>query len=42
MLASALTKLVLRFDEKSKDKTASNTLRAEVRLYDNVSLDADG
>jgi coatomer subunit beta len=30
VLASALTKLVLRFDEKTNDKAASNVLRAEV------------
>ncbi|KAF8216278.1 coatomer beta subunit [Mycena galopus ATCC 62051] len=32
VLASALTKLVLRFDEKANDKTASNMLRAESML----------
>jgi hypothetical protein len=32
VLASALTKLVLRFDEKANDKAASNVLRAEVPL----------
>jgi len=30
VLASSLTKLVLRFAEKSDDRVASNTLRAEV------------
>jgi len=30
ILAVALTKLVLRFDDKSQDPTASNILRAEV------------
>jgi len=30
VLATALTKLVLRFDELTSDSTASNTLRAEV------------
>lgn len=35
VLASALTKLVLRFAEKSKDAVASNTLRAEVYFSDN-------
>ena len=30
VLAVALTKLVLRFDDKSRDPTASNILRAEV------------
>ncbi|KAF7323176.1 Coatomer protein [Mycena chlorophos] len=32
VLASALTKLVLRFDEKANDKPASNALRAECML----------
>jgi coatomer subunit beta len=32
VLATALTKLVLRFNEKSKDEVASNTLRAESML----------
>ncbi|KAF9562275.1 coatomer protein [Agrocybe pediades] len=32
VLAAALTKLVLRFDEKSEDKQASNVLRAESML----------
>ncbi|KAJ7118746.1 coatomer protein [Mycena epipterygia] len=32
VLASALTKLVLRFDEKANDKAASNMLRAECML----------
>jgi hypothetical protein len=32
VLSTALTKLVLRFIEKTKDQVASNTLRAEVRL----------
>ncbi|KAJ7273107.1 coatomer protein [Mycena rebaudengoi] len=32
VLASALTKLVLRFDEKAKDKEACNMLRAECML----------
>ena len=32
VLSTALTKLVLRFNEKSKDEVASNTLRAEVCL----------
>ncbi|KAJ7837055.1 coatomer protein [Mycena olivaceomarginata] len=32
VLASALTKLVLRFDEKANDKAASNVLRAESML----------
>lgn len=30
VLAAALTKLVLRFDEKSQDKVTCHTLRAEV------------
>jgi len=32
VLAAALTKLVLRFDEKAEDKVSSNTLRAESML----------
>ncbi|KAJ7221746.1 coatomer protein [Mycena pura] len=32
VLASALTKLLLRFDEKAEDKAASNMLRAECML----------
>jgi coatomer subunit beta len=31
VLAAALTKLVLRFDDSAQDKVSSNTLRAEVR-----------
>jgi len=37
VLAAALTKLVLRFDENTNDKVASNTLRAEVRILVNLS-----
>ena len=33
VLSTTLTKLVLRFNEKSKDEVASNTLRAEVCLF---------
>jgi coatomer subunit beta len=41
VLATALTKLVLRFAEQSKDMIASNTLRAEVCLFHFVILDKD-
>ena len=34
VLASALTKLVLRFSELSSDKRKVNALRAEVGLHD--------
>lgn len=37
VLTAALTKLVLRFDENTNDKVASNTLRAEVRILVNFS-----
>lgn len=39
VLATALTKLVLRFAEQSKDVTASNTLRAEVCLLHYVLVE---
>lgn len=39
VLATALTKLVLRFDGLTSDSVASNTLRAEVRLLRFVKQD---
>jgi coatomer subunit beta len=33
VLAAALTKLVLRFDDNAQDKVSANTLRAEVRYF---------
>lgn len=43
VLATALTKLVLRFDEKAKDRVAANALRAEVvRLLDSRCLSDGG
>ena len=43
VLSTALTKLFLRFNEKTEDKVASNTLRAEVCSFSFVrpSRDSD-
>lgn len=38
VLASALTKLVLRFDDLTNDRPKANALRAEVRTPVNVSI----
>jgi hypothetical protein len=38
VLASALTKLVLRFDDLTDDRPKANALRAEVRTTVNVSI----
>lgn len=38
VLASTLTKLVLRFDDLTKDRPKANALRAEVRTFIKVSL----
>ena len=38
VLSTALTKLVLRFNEKTKDEVASNTLRAEVCPFFSLSF----